>query len=87
MDMKRRTLIRLAIASAILIVTTIGGWIGRREVEKYAANKLLFGMVKINDLEGVAWAIEAGADVNAEDEDGDTPLHHAVDQGHQLCPG
>ena len=82
--MRKRTKIRLAIALVILILTIVGGWIARRKAERYAAGKLLLEMVKINDVEGVAWAIEAGADVNGESRGGfgyfvfATPLHAAA---------
>ena len=89
--MRKRTKIRLAIALVILILTIVGGWIARRKAERYAAGKLLLEMVKINDVEGVAWAIEAGADVNGESRGGfgyfvfATPLHAAAWNGNAEC--
>jgi ankyrin repeat protein len=45
-------------------------------------NERLFQAIRKGDLEAVKKAIEAGADVNAEDEDGRTLLHTAALRGH-----
>ena len=42
----------------------------------------LFELIENNDLEGVIKAIENGADVNLQDEYGNTALHWAVEKGN-----
>ena len=83
--MKRKTKIRLAIAVAALVLATVGGWIARREVGRYAGNKLLFEMIKIGDVDGVRWAVQMGADLDTRNEHGMTPLHYAALIGEADC--
>ena len=77
--------VRFAIAVGIVVAATVGGWFLRRWTNERAANQLLPEMVQVDDLEGVCWAIAAGADVNAVDEHRKTPLHHAAKRGNEQC--
>ena len=76
--LRSKTTIRLVVAAAALLLAVVGGWIARRQVERYAANELILDLARFNDIEGVAWAVGAGADVNARDAKDWTPLHVAV---------
>ena len=48
-------------------------------------NKVMFITIKKNDVNQLKRLILAEANVNAQDEEGRTPLHWAADHGHLEC--
>jgi len=52
-------------------------------VQQAKKNKSLFEAVRKGDIEQVGLLISKGADVNAKDKRGETPLHHVALKGHK----
>jgi ankyrin repeat protein len=68
----------LAICVLIIVVVALAVWCLASGQQQKRRNAALVQTVRAGDVKAAAAALDAGADINARDADGITPLMHAV---------
>ena len=66
-----------------LVIPFVLMFVNKNEIVKFDDSPL-HSEAKRGEFTNVQKAFDAGADINAQDEDGKTALHHAAENGHSL---
>ena len=77
--------VALILLILVLALVIPGGYIFYQHSQATARQLRVISVAKYGDIELLAQLITAGADVNAADNDGWTPLHWAAYKGHVEC--
>jgi len=73
--------VRMSILTLVKYQKEIDRW---KAIPQEERNQALFDVAKISDVEQVKVLLAAGADVNTSDKFGNTALHEATNNGHEL---